>query len=161
MYRPQPLDVVVVDGQWYNPLHLGIMWRGLDPGSHCLTVKNIDGACWSPEAKGILNKHLRDYTGRTISAHRYIGGPVDRDRLWRWGYQTQDICKGYDFRAWLGFVTGLRSLANDEERYTCAEWPYWMFHGNGHRLTPNDEAFIYPRFFRFNPLFEEVFRGEI
>lgn len=160
MYRPAPLDVIVVDGHIYNPIHLGIMWRGLDSGTHCLTVKNIDGAVWSPEGKGILNKTLKDYAGRTISTHRYIG-QLDRQKLWKWGYATQKACLGYDFTAWAGFVTGLKSLANDEQRYTCAEWPYWMFHGNGYPLTPNDEAFIYPRFFRFSPLFEEVFRGEI
>ena len=162
MYCPEPLDVVVVDGHRYNPLHLAIMWRGLDPGSHCLTVKNIDGAVWSPEGKGILDKHLTDYAGRTISAHRYIG-PVDLDldKLWKWAYATQKASKGYDMCAWLGFVTGLKSLANDETRWTCAEFPYWLFHDNGYRLTPNDEAFIYPRLFRFNPLFMEMYRGRI
>lgn len=161
MYRPKPFDVIVVDGHKTNPLHLAIMWRGLDPGCHCLTVKNVDGAVWSPEGKGILNKTLADYSGRTISAHRYIGGSLDREQLWKWAYDTQKTCQGYDFKAWAGFATGLKSLANDEARYTCAEWPYWLLHGNGYRLTPNDEAFIYPRFFRFNPLFKEVFRGEI
>lgn len=160
MYRPEPLDVVVVDGHLYNPLHLAIMWRGLDPGSHCLTVKDIDGAVWSPEGTGILNKQLSDYSGRTISAHRYAG-ILDLDKLWKRAYALQDANQGYDFRAWLGFVTGLKSLANDETRWTCAEFPYWLFHGNGYRLTPNDEAFIYPRFFRYSPCFKEVFRGEI
>lgn len=160
MYRPEPFDVVVVDGHLYNPLHLAIMWRGLDKGCHCLTVKNIDGAVWSPQGQGILDKHLSDYRGRTISVHRYRG-TLDRERLWKWGYDTQKSCAGYDFEAWLGFATGLKSLANDENRYTCAEWPYWMLHGNGYRLTANDEAFVYPRFFRFNPLFDEVYRGSI
>ncbi len=160
MYRPEPFDVVVVDGHLYNPLHLAIIWRGLDTGCHCLTVKNIDGAVWSPQGQGILDKYLTDYTGRTISAHRYRG-QLDRERLWKWGYDTQKTCGGYDFKAWLGFATGLKSLANDETRYTCAEWPYWMLHGNGYRLTANDEAFVYPRFFRFSPLFDEVYRGRI
>jgi hypothetical protein len=160
MYRPEPLDIVVVDGHPYNPLHLAIIWRGLDMGSHCLTVKNIDGAVWSPQAGGILDKKLSDYAGRDITVHRYQG-EVDCERLWIWGYAKQDTCKGYDFTAWMGFATGLKSLSNDEERWTCAEFPYWMFHGNGYTLTPNDESFIYPRFFRFNPLFREVWKGRI
>src|SRR5690242_9252341 len=101
MYRPQPLDVVVVDGHLYNPIHLGIMWRGLDKGSHCLTVKSFDGAVWSPQAGGILDKFLADYAGREISAHRYQG-KVDYMRLLEWGYATQRTCKGYDLTAWLG-----------------------------------------------------------
>lgn len=160
MYHPNPLDVIVVDGHFYNPMHLGIMWRGLDKGCHCLTLKDDGGAVWSPEGKGIRNKHLSDYSGRTISAHRYIE-PVDQNRLLQWGHETQLKCRGYDFEAWAGFVTGLKSLSNDETRYTCAEWPYWMWRYNGYPLTPNEEKFIYPRFFRFNPLFEEVFRGKI
>lgn len=160
MYRPQAFDIIVVNGHLYNLLHLGIMWRGLDPGTHCLTVKNIDGAVWSPEGKGLLNKRLSDYAGRDISVHRYKGS-LNHERLWKWGYSTQKDSKGYDFIAWLGFVSGLKSLANDEERWTCAEFPYWLFHDNGCRLTPNDESFVYPRFFRFNPLFEEVWRGRL
>ena len=160
MYEPQSLDVIVVDGHLYNPLHLGIMWRGLDKGCHCLTVLNEGGAVLSPEGKGVLDKHLADYRGRTISAHRCIG-QTDAKRLLKLAHRIQLRSKGYDFLAWLGFMTGLKGLANDEERWTCAELPYWLFHGNGHKLTPNDELFIYPRFFRFSPMFKEVYRGEI
>lgn len=156
----QAFDIIVVDGHLYNPLHLGIMWRGLDKGSHCLTVKNSAGDVWSPEAGGILNKKISDYGGRRISVHRYKKR-FDREGLTRWANRTQQRCKGYDVLAWAGFITGFRSLANDEERWTCAEFPYWMFHANGYPLTPNDEAFIYPRLFRFNPLFKEVWRGRI
>jgi len=160
MIHVQPLDIVVVDGHLYNPLHLAIMWRGLDKGSHCLTVKDTDGAVWSPQAGGILDKHLSDYICRGVSVHRYVG-QFDREELLRQACKVQQMCKGYDVRAWLGFATGLKSLSNDEERWTCAELPYWLFHGNGYRLTPVDEAFIYPRFFRFSPLFQEVWRGRL
>lgn len=71
-----------------------------------------------------------------------------------WVDKVCAVSKGYDTLAWAGFVTGLKALSNNEERWTCAELPYWMLQDNGYRLTPKDEAFIYPRFFRFSPMFE-------
>lgn len=156
----QPMDVIVVDGVWYNPTHPPIMWRGLDSGVHCCTVKNRLGDLWSPEGKGIVDRTLGHYQGRTISVHRY-NQYFDADQLLGWCEKTQQASEGYDFRAWLGFATGLKSLANDESRWTCAELPYWAFQGNGHKITPNDESFVYPRMFRFNPLFKEIYRGRI
>jgi len=136
------------------------MWRGLDSSCHCLTVKNSDGDVWSPEGKGILDRTLDHYAGRTISIHRY-NQPFDVEKLLAWCANIQQTSKGYDFTAWGGFVTGLKSLEDDADRWTCAEEPYWAFQGNGYKLTPNDEAFVYPRLFRFNPLFNEIFRGRI
>lgn len=155
-----PMDVIVVDGKPFNPLHWGIEWRGLDPGVHCCTVKNPDGDLWSPEGIGIVSRDLDHYQGRTISIHRY-NQPFDKVKLLAWCRLVQATSGGYDVKAWLGFITGLKSLANDETRWTCAEFPYWAFQGNGCKITPNDEPFVYPRLFRYNPLFDEIYRGTL
>jgi hypothetical protein len=165
----KPFDVIVVDGLWYMPHHWLIQWRGLDKGVHCVTVQNSDGEIWNPTFLGIKSGlkdgptgHLNHYLGRHITILR-LKEQADLDKLIAWGHATTKASTGYDLiRQWFfGFVLGLttRSVSDDETAWTCAEFPYWGYQENGYKLTSTDEILPLPRLFKFNPLFECVFKG--
>ena len=166
----KPFDVVVVDGLWYMPHHWLIQWRGLDCGVHCATVMNESGEIWNPLFTGIKSGlrdgkegHIDHYKGRSISIHRFKHSVSNVDKMLSWGAKTTDKSKGYDFlKQWLlGFVLGITAtnLANDEERWTCAEFPYWAFQYGGYKLSAIDELLPMPRFFRYSNDFKCIFSG--
>jgi hypothetical protein len=164
----KPFDVVVIDGLWYMPHHWLIKWRTLDHGVHCVTVKNEAGEIWNPIFTGIESgagqKHglLDCYKGRTLSIHRFKG-ELDYEKMIAWGNTTAKDSKGYDFWSqwFFGFVCGLTTKAsvNDEQRWTCAEFPYWGLTYNQYILTSQQEQLPMPRLFRYNDHFETIFSG--
>jgi hypothetical protein len=171
MEKPElkPMDIIVVDGQWFMPHHWLIRWRGLDPAVHCVLVKNSQGEIWNPIFTGIKEGNadgkfgnLDYYKGRKVSIHRYTG-EFDDQKLVCWTTVKKSESKGYDFwRQWLlGFVCGITAkyLSNDETRWTCAELPYWAFQENGLALTSREEKLPMPRLFRYNSCFETIFEG--
>lgn len=164
MFQFKTFDVIVVDGLWYMPHHWLIKWRGLDKGVHCVTVIDEQGECWNPLFKGIEISHLDKYRGRTVTVLRYKGD-LDYVTLENWGHETAKKSKGYDFiKQWLmGFVCGFstKSIANDETKWTCAEFPYWGFQENGYPLTSREESLPMPRLFRYSDKFECVYEGKL
>lgn len=162
----QPMDIVVLSGKtgypWYKWFaHRLITWRSLEDAVHCLTIKSAAGDCWSPEFSGLLNKNLAMYKGYTCTIHRYTPS-FDKQGLAGWCEATQLKSHGYDFwRQWVcGYVLGiLKSIANDETRWTCSELPYWAFQSHGLILTAKDELLPMPRLFRYSTQFTKVFEG--
>lgn len=156
----EPLDIVVVDGQWFMPHHWLIRWRGLDPGVHCFTVAGALGEGWSPEFMGIKRRHLSHYRGRRITVHRLKNNAHATEILQRL-VAAEKTATGYDFRQWLlGFILGMtrRAWVDSSTQWTCAEFPYWPIQDRL-RITPTDEVLPMPRLFRYNPAFETVFSG--
>ena len=164
MLKLKPFDVVIVDGLWYMPHHWPIRWRGFDAGVHAVTVINTFGDIWNPVFTGIKIDNLKSYKGRRITVHRYKG-ELDTDRLQSLASSITSNSLGYDFiQQWLlGFVLGFsaNTLVNDERRWTCAEFPYWLFMYAGYCLSAKEETLPMPRLFRYNDHFECVFDGKL
>lgn len=157
-----PLDIVVFNSQ-DTILHSIIEWRCLDSAVHCAIVASSTGLLYDPDFKGIKKTHLLDYTGRKASIHRYQY-PVNTAELLNWCDKREAESTGYDYAQWLfGFVFGIRTkaIADDPNKWTCAELPYWMFQENMIKLTPRDEVLPMPRLFRYNPYFTTIFEGEL
>lgn len=166
--RLQPMDVVVLYSSpgypWYKWFaHKLITWRSLEDAVHCVTIETPAGDCWSPEFSGILHRKLSEYNGYRATIHRYKK-PFDTAKLISWCQNKQLRSSGYDFfKQWLmGYVLGmLTSISNDENRWTCSEWPYWAFQDNGYKVTEKDELLPMPRLFRYNTHFNCIFEGVI
>lgn len=162
MITLRPMDIIVVNGQWFNPMHWAIQWRSIDSGVHCATVKDSSGAIYNPLFAGIKLDHIDKYNGRYISIYRYKG-EADIEKLSNWCKDTYKKSKGYDFfRQWLlGYVLGIavESIASDPNLWTCSEFPYWAFMENGYRLTSREEVLPLPRLFRYNTNFELIYEG--
>lgn len=159
----EPLDIVVLDGKWWIPYHWPIMWRGLDRAVHTVMVVRPDGLCVDPSLFGVKQKNIKSYSGRHATVLRY-NKPYDRNAVMQWCLRTSESAEGYDFvRQWLlGFVLGLNSsIADDEHRWTCSEFPYWAFQDNGYTLTRKPERLPMPRLFRYHPDFSVVFEGTL
>ena len=160
----KPFDVIVVDGLWYMPHHWLIRWRGMDKAVHCFTVMDSSGRGYNPLFTGVKMETLTRYHGRDVSIHRYKGD-IPLEDLREWARKTYAASKGYDFfRQWiLGFVCGIstKNLSNDEERWTCAEFPYWLFQSNGCKVTEVEEQLPMPRLFRYNDNFEVIYVGKL
>jgi hypothetical protein len=168
MIELKPMDVVILTGtgyKWYyEPVHILIKWRTLGDAVHCITMKdNITG--YSPTFKGVDKIELHSmYKGFGCNVFRY-NKPVDIEQLTKWCEEKFDTNKGYDFwRQWfLGFVCGSqkRNLVNEEDKWTCSEFPYWAFQENGLKLTPREEILPMPRLFLYHNDFDCVYSGII
>jgi hypothetical protein len=116
--------------------------------THCILFKDDKGNAWDPRPGGILNGNIYDYAGRKISILRFEGLYDKREAL-RWAKETQAKCKGYDFKALLGFLTGDESW-EDKDYFYCSEMPYKLFQYQHNLLTRVDMTFVYPSFFFFH-----------
>ena len=168
MYVPQPLDIVVVEGQWFMPHHWLIKWRTLDCGVHCIIVRDEKGGLYNPIFSGIKTDgkygNISFYKGRKVTVLRYEQLPTS-NKIMEWLEQTTKESEGYDFIGqWLfGFVCGMftSKLTNDERAWTCAELPYWAFQDNGYELTSRPEVLPMPRLFKYHKDFKVVFEGTL
>ena len=163
-----PMDVIVFYGKPYNPLHRLISWRTLEDAIHCVTVRSVSESeilVYDIDFNGFhLQPLLPEYSGWNCTIHRYAH-TIDYDKLIAWCDNRHYASKGYtSFKQWfMSYTLGLmtKSLCADENRWTCAELPYWCFQQNRYPLTTKEETLPMPREFRFNPLFEKVFEGEL
>jgi hypothetical protein len=158
----QPLDIILFNAKPYNIIHKLITWRSLDSSVHSVVVKNSDGTLYDPDFKGIVNSNLNDYKGRNIIVLRHKLA-LDKTRLLDWCENTMLNSKGYDYSQWiLGFVLGLTTtIVNNPNKWTCAEFPYWMFQENGYAITAKEELLPMPRLFKYHKDFNVIFTGEV
>ena len=152
------MDVVVIDGQWWNPLHWLVRWRSFDKAVHVLTVATSRGVGWSPELAGIKVRDLSYFKGRRITVHRFKGDTAPAQIV---AHQQFNDWKGYDLRQW--FMAGVLGIthkkwATESKQYTCSEFPYWAFQ-DANQITPTDDIVPLPRLFRYHPQFDIVFDG--
>ena len=158
----KPFDIVVFDAVSKNILHDLIEWRSIDAAVHCAVVKDTSGRLYDPDFKGIVETSILDYASRYKTIVRY-NRYFDDAKLAAWCDSTVAASTGYDYKQWLfGFVLGIakEKLANDPNKWTCAEFPYWMFQENGYKLTLKDELLPMPRLFKFNTNFNLVYKGK-
>ena len=142
----KPCDVVVIEGNKWNPLDWVIKQRTSTWWGHCAVIKNEDGYLFDPRAKGIENNHISKYSNRKHVIRRYKYA-FDIDERLIWCNEKQEKAGPYDFLALVGFLTGKRGLG-DENAWYCAELPYWMFQEFPNtRLTDEEISYIYPCFF--------------
>jgi hypothetical protein len=126
----------------YSPMSLVIYQRTSSWWTHCVLFKNDKGDIWDPTIGGILDHNISHYADREISILTYKYS-YDEAKLLEWVDKKQKGCKGYDYLALFGFLTGIKAF-EDEERWYCAELPYWLFQDNGYLLTSIDKKFVYP-----------------
>lgn len=141
----QPLDVGVIRGRIWQPMDWFIYQRTSTLWGHCVVIKNDSGDCFDPRFKGILNNNISRYDSRGYKIRRYKY-PMPKNQMFEWCLDKQKKAKHYDFKAMGGYVTGIPGL-QDENSWTCAEFPYWMFMDNGCPLTDEIMAFVFPSFF--------------
>ena len=122
--------------------------------THCILFKNCEGYAWDPRPGGILDGHISDYAGRKISILRYAK-PFHKTEALQWANKTQKECKGYDFKALIGFLTGDVSW-EDKDYYYCSEMPYKMLQAQNRLLTRVDMTYVYPSFFFFHRDFDLI-----
>jgi hypothetical protein len=159
MIELQKLDMITIDGVWYNPLHWLIQWRGLDSAVHNLIVQDDLGYCFSPQLSGIKIEHISAYNNRNITIHRFKNLTPE---IWTTLISYYNDNKGYDLRLFfLGGVLGLtcKKWVDTSKQYLCSEMLYWAIQENI-KITPKDETLPLPRFFRYNPFFEKIYEGK-
>jgi len=158
----KPLDVILISGRMDHPDEAAIMiWSG-SIFTHSVVAKDSEGNIFNPTIGGILNDHISSYDDRYRTVRRlkkYIP-PENVKRILDWCYEKQATSKGYDYAAWLGFLTGVEAF-EDEDRWYCSEVPYWMFQENGYRLTWRGKKLVYPSFFNKSRKFQPVLWQDI
>jgi hypothetical protein len=153
-------DVIVIKGDWYNPLEAGIMLVSKSKYVHCMTVINQCGLVDEAILKGVIINYLSAHEGKDCVVMRYKN-PIDEAKLLKYLAETRAKSKGYDLLAYIGFLTNIQKL-QDEDKWYCSERPYWMFQDNGYKLTEKDIHLIFPAFFVQDEVhFERVWEGTI
>lgn len=155
----KPLDIGIIRGHWWHPLHLMIMWRSLSNDTHAVIFTGNNSEIIEADVGGVLTSDISKYRGRHMKLLRYRGD-LDTGKLLLWLQEKQHTSKGYDYCAWLGFATGIKEL-QDEDRWFCSELPFWMFQDNGYTLSNEKLTFIYPSDLARNHTFEIVWKGKI
>lgn len=155
----KPLDIVTLEGSMWSPLTWIIRWASLSRETHCVVIKNSDGRIFDPTIGGVLNSHLKKYNESTCNLLRYKEF-FDKDKLMAWAIEKQAYSTGYDYIAWLGFALHWKAL-EDENKWYCSEFPYWMFQDNDYNLTHKDLVFIYPGDLTHNMCFNIMFHGKV
>lgn len=157
----RPLDIIVFKGNLWKPTHSIVMWRSLSQYSHCVMLSSDIFKAFDPNIDGLKKKDISHYTGSNVVICRLKSlKDYDLGKICSWAQLKFDLAKGYDFLAWLGFATGVKYL-QDENKWYCAEFPYWAFMEAGVKLTNKPLTFVYPSFFVESPLFEIIYDGEI
>jgi len=146
-YSPQSLDVIVLRGQWWNPMLPIIFTRTGTLWTHCVSVRGNDGQIFDAHTPGVELRNIKDYAGRHAAVLRRrdidIIPKVDKIKMIEWADGLVAAENGYDFLALLGFLLGI-SYFEDDSRYYCAELPYWMWEYHGYPIMNGQVTFIYP-----------------
>jgi hypothetical protein len=153
----QPMDIVVVAGLPYMPHHWLIQAATHHRWVHNAVVRDRNGAIYNPIFTGVKDGNINQYRGREVAICRRRE-PFDIGRGLDWCQRTQQASKGYDFLSWLGFVTGIKEM-EDEQRWACSEFSYWAYQSNGVPITTIPEVFPSPAWPVYHVGFETVFRG--
>jgi len=160
----QPMDIVVVDGNWYNPLHRLIQWRCLDSAVHCFPIINPRLDNYELALGTMKIGNLKTYIGKSISIHRYKNiSSEDLLKVLSWTHQRFEAAQGYNFfgQWFMGYVFGFRSarMVDEPNRWDCSELPYCSFQENGFPITVKEETLPMPRLFRYSTMFETIYSG--
>lgn len=140
----QPLDLLILRGNWYNPMLYVIMQRTSSRWTHAVTYRG-KGQVYDAGLKGVCYNSVDHYNGRGVAVLRYNNklSLEEKIEMLKWLDRMAQDSVPYDFKALLGFITGLKAL-DDENAWYCSEIPYWMYHEFRHPLFNGEKTFIYP-----------------
>lgn len=155
----RPFDIGVIRGNMWNPLHMPIIWRSMSRDVHCVIFRDRLGYIFDTTIGGILNEHIGNYKNRYITIIRY-NKPFDADKLLLWVLNKQKTCKGYDWKAWIGFALNSKRF-EDEDMWFCSETPYWAFTENGYKITNEEMKFPFPSTLVESLAFDIVWKGDV
>lgn len=157
----QPLDVIVLRGNLYNPMTYVIMQRTSSRWTHAVTYKG-SGQVYDARMSGVCINKLDHYKGRRCAVLRY-GNEIPHQRkiaMLLWLDKLAKESRPYDYAALLGFLTGVKAF-EDEHSWYCSEIPYWMFEEFQMPLFNGEKTFIYPSdLYRCND-FKIVYEGNV
>ena len=146
-YQPRSLDVVVLRGNWWNPMGAVIYTRTGTLWTHCVTVRGSDGNIYDAHTPGVELRNLNNYSGRfaAVLRRRDIDDIPLKDKIAmiQWADDLVKAQNGYDFKALVGFLCGIKCF-EDDSRWYCAELPYWMWEYHGYPIMNEEVTFIYP-----------------
>ena len=147
IYTPKSLDVIVLRGQWYNPFVPVVGFKTQSRWTHCVQVRGADGRIFDAHTKGVECRKINDYAGRhaAVLRRRDIDQIPAKDKIEmiKWADGLVSANNKYDFMALIGFVLGI-TLFEDDERWYCAELPYWMWQYHGYPMFNQELTFVYP-----------------
>lgn len=161
MTELRPMDIVVLNGEWFMPHHWIIEAKTMSEKVHAALVKNADGDIWNPIFTGVKDHNLTEkYRGRNLAVKRYIPGLSAQEirEMIDYADWRQRSILGYDFESLAGEITGIRALKS-ANRDRCDEFPFLVYWENGHRIADHKLDWPEPKFFYQSPLFETVFEG--
>lgn len=160
MIKLKSFDILVLEGQWYRPEQLPVMWRSMTKYSHCVIASQLDPTMViDPNIGGIRYRSLSAFKGRKAVVCRYKG-ELDVAKLGYWLQRTVCNARGYDYLAWLGFITCLKEF-ECQNAWFCSELAYWLFQSNNIKLTREDLTFMFPNFFVEHNDFVTVYEGKL
>lgn len=152
----QPLDIIVLKGQWYSPLTGFILKRTSTRWTHCAVYAG-DGVIVEAKAKGVIETPLAHYEGRErkVMRYKYEIHPAHVKAALDWLHEITVTSVPYDFIAYMGFITGIQAFDNPN-RYYCAEVPIYTLKEAKVDIYSEIPAFIYPSAYVQNYCFKEV-----
>lgn len=147
IYTPKSLDVIVLRGQWYNPFWPVIAFKTQSRWTHCVQVRGADGRIFDAHTKGVECRSINNYAGRyaAVLRRRDIDQIplIDKIKMITWADALVEAHNQYDFTALIGFVLGITFFESDDKWY-CAELPYWMWEYHGYPMFNQELTFVYP-----------------
>lgn len=157
----QPFDIVTIEGSKWSPVTWAIKVGAANSfnETHSVVVRDCDGRIFDPTVGGVKDHNLSAYAENTCYLLRYRW-PFNNVRLMEWAVEKQKASKGYDYLSWLGFATHWKAL-QDEDKWYCSEFCYWLFQDNGYKLTNRDIVFCYPGELTNNTNFGVLFHGKV
>jgi len=147
-YKPKSLDVVVLQGQWWNPILPIVSVRTLTRWTHCVQMRGSDGTIYDAHLPGVKAEKLSRYQGRYAAVLRRrdidaIPQPA-KIRMIAWADKLVADDNKYDFLALVGFLFGIKSLVQQDDKWYCAEIPYWMWEYHGYPMFNQQLSYVFP-----------------
>lgn len=156
----QPLDIIIFEGNLYNPIHLLIEAKIMSPYVHCVLVKDFNGDLYDPSyIRGIKESNILDYKNRNCVIVRYRK-PININNVLLWCENTKKTIKQYDFISLFGFATGLRFLKSSKG-LRCDEFVFNAYYDNSHKIANFKLDWPAPKYFVECPEFEIIYKGKV
>jgi hypothetical protein len=148
IYQPKSLDVIVLRGYWWSPLLLPIRVRTLSLWSHCVQVRGANGHIFDAHIPGVEEHLLSDYRGRYAAVLRrrdidFIPQTTQINMI-AWADGLVKANNKYDFLALAGFYFGIKSFVKDDDKWYCAEIPYYMWENFGYPMFNEKLKYVFP-----------------
>jgi hypothetical protein len=139
-----------------------ILARTTSRWEHAVIVRSANGDIYDARMSGVQLNNIKKYQGRYAAILRRTDleqiPQTDKMKMITFGDQLVKACKGYDFLALAGFLTGIKSF-EAEDRYYCSEVPTWLFAYNNWPIFNGEPVFVYPSDLYRNRIFKIIAEG--